>query len=71
MTAESSGPVTEIMMPTWTPGSYMIREYARNIDRIEATDGHVTGLEYPGDGRIVEHTMDLVGGLDERVDVRM
>jgi predicted metalloprotease with PDZ domain len=26
----------ELMMPTWTPGSYLIREYARNIERIEA-----------------------------------
>ncbi len=38
MTAESSGSETLLMMPTWTPGSYMIREYARNIDRIKAED---------------------------------
>ncbi len=28
----------ELMMATWTPGSYLIREYARNIDRIHAED---------------------------------
>ena len=27
----------QVMMPTWTPGSYLIREYARNIDRISAS----------------------------------
>ena len=34
-------PVTELMMPNWTPGSYRIREYAANVDRISAvsTDG--------------------------------
>lgn len=38
----------ELMMPTWTPGSYLIREYARNIEEIHATqvsDGTPLGLE--------------------------
>ncbi len=26
----------ELMMPTWTPGSYLIREYSRHIDEITA-----------------------------------
>jgi predicted metalloprotease with PDZ domain len=38
MTADAVGEETQIMMPTWTPGSYLVREYARHIDRIEATD---------------------------------
>ena len=29
-------PVTELIMPNWTPGSYRIREYAANVDRISA-----------------------------------
>jgi predicted metalloprotease with PDZ domain len=28
----------DLMMPVWTPGSYLIREFARNIDHIAATD---------------------------------
>lgn len=28
----------EVFMPVWTPGSYLVREYSRNIDRIDATD---------------------------------
>ncbi|GMR14506.1 MAG: PDZ domain-containing protein [Gammaproteobacteria bacterium] len=31
-----SAPVTELIMPNWTPGSYRIREYAANVDRISA-----------------------------------
>ncbi|MEZ6041150.1 MAG: PDZ domain-containing protein [Planctomycetaceae bacterium] len=27
----------ELMMPTWTPGSYLIREYARHVDHLHAT----------------------------------
>ena len=45
MTAEVGGGSVQIMMPTWTPGSYMIREYAKNIDRIVASDGE--GNELP------------------------
>ena len=27
-----------VMMPVWTPGSYLVREYARNIDQVSAAD---------------------------------
>ena len=30
---------TELMMAVWTPGSYLVREYARHIDSIEAKSG--------------------------------
>ncbi|MDQ8183676.1 PDZ domain-containing protein [Pelagicoccus sp. SDUM812005] len=29
----------ELFMPVWTPGSYLVREYARNIISLEAADG--------------------------------
>jgi len=32
-----SAGVTELMMPNWTPGSYVIQDYAANVDRIFAT----------------------------------
>ncbi len=38
MTTESTGPETKLMMPTWTPGSYLVREYAKNIDLIQASE---------------------------------
>ncbi len=28
----------ELFMPVWTPGSYLVREYARNIDSVTASD---------------------------------
>ena len=28
--------VTQLMLPAWTPGSYLMREYARNIDSLTA-----------------------------------
>lgn len=31
---------TTLMMPTWTPGSYLMREYARNIDGISAVNAN-------------------------------
>ena len=29
-------PVTEVIMPNWTPGSYRVREFAANLDKISA-----------------------------------
>jgi len=36
-----SDPRLDLVMPSWTPGSYMIREYARHVQDFAATmDGH-------------------------------
>ena len=42
-----SGPVTELIMPNWTPGSYLIRDFAANVDRISAVseDGRKLQLQ--------------------------
>ena len=42
-----SAPVTELLMPNWTPGSYLIRDYAANVNRITATseDGRSLPLQ--------------------------
>ncbi len=37
-------PMTELIMPNWTPGSYLIRDYAANVDRISAVAGDGTPL---------------------------
>jgi predicted metalloprotease with PDZ domain len=39
-----SSTVTELIMPDWTPGSYLIRDHAANINRISATTEDGTGL---------------------------
>lgn len=42
----AAGPV-ELVMPAWTPGSYMIREFARNVTGLRTEDGA---------GRVLAHT---------------
>ena len=31
-------PQVELYMPVWTPGSYMLREYSRNVEAFTAAD---------------------------------
>ena len=33
----------ELYMPVWTPGSYMLREYSRNVEAFTATDENGRG----------------------------
>src|SRR5690606_10788940 len=28
----------DVKMPVWTPGSYLVREYAKHVERVEACD---------------------------------
>ena len=47
MRAPATGETTELMLPAWTPGSYLMREYARNIDSLtaETVDGKPLSIE--------------------------
>ncbi len=38
-------PHVELMMPVWTPGSYMVREFARHVEGFTARDGQGRSLE--------------------------
>ncbi|MEJ8567485.1 M61 family metallopeptidase [Elongatibacter sediminis] len=46
MRTPSEGPVLELTMPNWTPGSYLIRDYAAQVERMRATarDGRTLSL---------------------------
>lgn len=44
----------EIVFPVWTPGSYMIREYARNVEQITAT-AHEDATGSEGPSLAIEH----------------
>ncbi|GAO01452.1 M61 family metallopeptidase [Anaeromyxobacter sp. PSR-1] len=33
------GPTAELRFPVWTPGSYLVREYARHVEGLAAEDG--------------------------------
>jgi predicted metalloprotease with PDZ domain len=39
------GPAS-LVMPSWTPGSYLLREFARNVVQFEATDGALRPLPF-------------------------
>lgn len=45
----SSGAELELFIPAWTPGSYLIREYARHVHHVRAVRGD--GTEVPVDKR--------------------
>ena len=36
----------DIKMPVWTPGSYLIREYAKNVERFRAIDEHNEAIAF-------------------------
>src|SRR5512133_985036 len=38
-TVDSPGEACELVLPVWTPGSYLIREFARHLEGIAAEDG--------------------------------
>ena len=46
MSAQAEGDTTEIMMATWTPGSYLVREYAKRIDQIAVVDEEGNALDF-------------------------
>ncbi len=43
----SEGDTLELMMPTWTPGSYLVREYARHVQdlRAQTPEGRVLPVQ--------------------------
>ena len=43
---EAEDDETELMMAVWTPGSYLVREYARHIDSMTVTDQKGDALSY-------------------------
>ena len=36
---ERPGAAPELTFPVWTPGSYLVREFGRHVEGLEATDG--------------------------------
>jgi len=54
----SHKPVVELMMAVWTPGSYLIREFARHVEEVRGRDssGHALRLEKSRKNRWRVHT---------------
>ena len=47
MQAVATDDETQLMMAVWTPGSYLVREYARHIDSLEVTDLSLIHISEP------------------------
>lgn len=58
----------ELFLPTWTPGSYLIREFARQLSRVEASDAE-TNLRLPCRKVAKNRFVVLETGAVERVRI--
>ena len=47
----------ELWMATWTPGSYLLREYARQLEGLTAHDAAGTALAVTRKLRVLEHRL--------------
>src|SRR5512147_1181307 len=61
------GPAPVLALPVWTPGSYLVREFARHLERIEADDGEGNRLPV---ARLDKHRFRVDAGTAPRVRVR-
>jgi predicted metalloprotease with PDZ domain len=61
------GPSPVLAMPVWTPGSYLVREFARHLEAIEADDGDGRSLPVV---RLDKHRFRVDAGGASRVRVR-
>ncbi len=46
MTVVPTSDSTDLMMAVWTPGSYLVREYSRNVDTVTVQDTRGKDLEF-------------------------
>lgn len=61
---------TNLIMPVWTPGSYLIREFERHVQDFKATDGNGNALEW---SKVDKNTWRVVtrGARQWRVSYRV
>jgi len=65
--ADGPGDVLELVFPVWTPGSYLVREFARHVEGLVAEDG--AGRPLPLE-RLDKHRLLVRAGGAERAVVR-
>lgn len=59
-----SGPQLDLILPGWTPGSYMVREFARHVQEFSAADPSGAPLAWR---KVAKDTWRVETGLAERV----
>ncbi|WP_242340800.1 MULTISPECIES: M61 family metallopeptidase [Anaeromyxobacter] len=64
---ERPGATPELALPVWTPGSYLVREFARHLEGVEADDGQGRRLTIE---RLDKQRFRVDAGGAERVVVR-
>ena len=64
---DAPGPSPVLALPVWTPGSYLVREFARHLESIEADDGAGTRLPVV---RLDKHRFRVDAGGSAQVRVR-
>jgi predicted metalloprotease with PDZ domain len=60
----------EVKMPVWTPGSYLVREYARHVQDFTALDGNGNPLDWEKKNKNTWE-IDTKGAKDVRVGYRV
>lgn len=55
-----------VKMPVWTPGSYLVREYAGNVENFKATDGQNKPLKFR---KVNKNTWEI--NIDQIEDVKI
>jgi predicted metalloprotease with PDZ domain len=65
--AERPGHALEVVFPVWTPGSYLVREFARHVEGMTADDG--TGRPLPLE-RVDKHRFLVRGGAAQQAVLR-
>ncbi len=66
-TLDSPGHTAELAFPVWTPGSYLVREYARHVEGLGATDGDRRPLRLE---RLDKHRLRVEAGGAARAVLR-
>jgi predicted metalloprotease with PDZ domain len=66
-TLERPGAAAELCFPVWTPGSYLVREFARQVEGISARDGE--GRPLPVE-RVDKHRVRVAAGGAARLTLR-
>jgi predicted metalloprotease with PDZ domain len=67
MEVEEPGEAPVLALPVWTPGSYLVREYARHVERMTAEDGEGQPLRV---ARIDKHRFRVEAKKAARAIVR-
>src|SRR5581483_5753119 len=65
--ANNKSPKLQVYMPVWTPGSYLVREYAKNVQEFQASDENGRNLNFD---KVNKNTWEIDPGNSSAIKVR-